>query len=324
MSINQMIRTGWATNWPLALAVLIHIALIPCTLLMLAIDPKVITGAPAWIKPVKFVISGAIYCATFLWLLTYVEENRRRFQIIATLTGIALVIEVVLIIMQVVRNTTSHFNASTPFDATIFSLMGTFIAAVMVCNLLLGIQLTRQKMLDPVFAWSLRLGIFVASVGMGIAFLMTAGPTPTQLAALQAGDSVTSIGAHAVGVEDGGPGLPLMNWSTTGGDLRVPHFFGLHAIQIIPFMGWLLARPAIRRRQSITQRLRQIWIGGLGYLGFVLILTWQALRGQSVVAPDSLTLFSLAGLAAIIVGAIAISGLFGPKDGNLQSQIGKA
>lgn len=202
--------------------------------------------------------------------------------------------------------------------------MGTFIAAVMVCNLLLGIQLTRQKMLDPVFAWSLRLGIFVATVGMGVAILMTAGPTPTQLAAYQAGAPVTVAGAHAVGVEDGGPGLPFVNWSTTGGDLRAPHFFGLHAIQIIPFMGWLLTRPAIRRRQSVPHRLRQIWIGGLGYLGLVVILIWQALRGQSIVAPDSLTAFSLLGLVVIVVGAIAVSGLFDSNDGNYSSETGTA
>ncbi|MEZ4582538.1 MAG: hypothetical protein R3A10_13030 [Caldilineaceae bacterium] len=30
-----------------------------------------------------------------------------------------------------------------------------------------------------------------------------------------------------------------------------------------------------------------VWIGGLAYLGWTGLLTWQKLRGQSIVAPDA-------------------------------------
>jgi hypothetical protein len=30
-------------------------------------------------------------------------------------------------------------------------------------------------------------------------------------------------------------GLPIFKWSTTGGDLRVSHFIGLHTMQAVPF-----------------------------------------------------------------------------------------
>lgn len=136
---------------------------------------------------------------------------------------------------------------------------------------------------------------------------MTAGPTPEQLAAMRAGQEVTTIGAHSVGVPDGGPGLPLLGWSTDGGDLRVPHFFGLHGMQVIPLLRWLLTRPSARRRWNRSQRLAFVWIGGLTYIGWTLLLTWQALRAQPVLAPDVLTWVAyglLVGTAVLATGVV--------------------
>jgi hypothetical protein len=205
-----------------------------------------------------------------------------------------------MITLQVVRGTSSHFNVGTPLDMAVFSLMGGFITAVSICTLLVAIVLIRQRMPDAAFAWALRLGVLVSFVGMAVAFLMTR-PTEAQLAAARAGAGMPLSGAHSVGVPDGGPGLPLLGWSTTGGDLRAAHFFGLHAMQALPLVGGLLALDWARRRLSGRQRLGLVWTAGLGYLGWVLLLTWQALRGQPIIAPDGLTLAVLAALAGAVV-----------------------
>ena len=123
-------------------------------------------------------------------------------------------------------------------------------------------------------------------------------PTSSQLAELQAGRGSPIIGAHSVGVEDSGPGLPFLGWSTQGGDLRVAHFFGLHGLQAVPLIGFAANR-YYRKRLNEKRRMALIWTIGLGYLGLVLLFVWQALRGQSILAPVSITLIAF---VALLVG----------------------
>jgi hypothetical protein len=313
--LAQVLKRSWAFSPILTLSALAHLALIPLFAAAAIADPRIITGAPAWIKPLKFSISIVIYTGTFIWLLTFVQGHRRLVQLAAALTGIGLTLEMVLIALQVLRGTTSHFNVSTAFDAAVFGMMGTAITAVALLSLLLAIWLIRQRLPDQVFAWGLRLGVLISFVGMMVAFLMTS-PTAEQLAAAQAGQPLTVAGAHSVRVADGGSGLPFLGWSTTGGDLRIPHFIGLHALQVLPLAAWLLTRDWAQKRWPARSRLGLVWTAGLGYLGLVALLTWQALRGQSIVTPDALTITAFAGLLGVILLAMgAILRLSGSPSG---------
>src|SRR4051794_41348340 len=112
-------------------------------------------------------------------------------------------------------------------------------------------------------------------------------------------------GSHTIGALDGGPGLPLLGWSTVAGDLRIGHFVGLHALQLLPLLGWLLDRAT---RFTDRQRRQLVRTAGVGYLGIVALLVWQALRGESLVHPGAVTLSALAGLA-IAVGAAVTAAL---------------
>lgn len=274
------------------------------TLVGLVVDPRVITGAPAWLKPAKFAISTSIYAFTFVWLLSFVRGHSRLVAVSANTVAAGLTLEVALIVIQVIRGTTSHFNYATPFDAAVFSTMAVVIVLVWLMSALAAGLLIAQRMDDPAFAWSLRLGLVIALIGMGIAFCMPQ-PTPAQRAALSAGTPPTVLGAHSVGVVDGGPGLPIVGWSTVGGDLRVPHFVGLHGLQALPLFGWLLLVRA--PRLGARPRLRLVWTAGLAYVGLLAILTWQALRAQSVIAPDAPTLAALAALLGLtLLAALAI------------------
>lgn len=306
--LAKLVARGWLTNRWLTLSGLVYVGLVPIFVVAIWADPRVITGAPAWIKPLKFALSSAIYVATFLWLLTYVQGRRRAVAIVAGLTGLGLLVENLLIGFQTLRGTTSHFNMSTPLDGAIFGIMGAFITLIAVLNLLLGIWLIFTRIPDRVVAWGVRLGVLISFVGMMTGFLMTSIPTPAQQAEMAAGRAPTSFGAHGVGVEDGGPGLPFVGWSTEGGDLRVAHFVGLHAMQVLPLLALALTRTRARQRLSAGQRTAWVIIGGVAYLGWVGVLTVQALRGQSIVAPDALTWASFALLAGGTAVALLVTG----------------
>jgi hypothetical protein len=273
------------------------------TLIGIVVDHRVITGVPAWVKPAKFAISLSIYSFTFLWLSTFIQGHKRLISTVTNIIAIAVIIEMVIITTQVVRGTTSHFNFSTPLDGALFSTMGISIVVFALMHVIVAILLLFQRIPDPAFAWSLRLGLLLFIAGMSVAFLMTQ-PTPMQMAAAHAGTHMTTIGAHSVGVPDGGPGLPFLGWSTIGGDLRIAHFVGLHALQILPLLGLWISRRA--NMLSMGHRVALVWTVGLSYLGLVGLLTWQALRAQPLIAPDALTLQALGSLLSATVLAIIL------------------
>jgi hypothetical protein len=180
--------------------------------------------------------------------------------------------------------------------------MGTTIVVVWLATAGIGVLLLRQRIADRAAALAVRLGLLIGLAGLGVGFLMTL-PTRAQTAAM-ADAPPTVVGAHSVGVADGGPGLPLVNWSTVGGDLRVGHFIGMHALQALPLLAFALTALAGRARRLHSDQVRARVVGVVagGYAGLVALVTWQALRGQSLVHPDALTL----GVGAALLAATGI------------------
>jgi hypothetical protein len=259
----------------------------------LAVDDRVLLGVPIWVKPLKFALSFGLYALTLAWMLSLVHCGRRAGAVVGWVLVVTATAEIVIIIGQAARGRRSHFNADTPLDERLFSIMGAAVAVLWLATAVLAVVVLRERLADRVVAWSIGLGLAVALAGMAVGLLMTGRPG----------------GAHSVGVADGGPGLPLVGWSTTGGDLRVGHFVGIHALQVIPLLGAALGR---RTRLPERARLRLLVVAALGYLGFVALLIWQALRGRPVLAPDAVTLGALAALV-VGVGSAAVLAVAGSR-----------
>ncbi|MFF7439245.1 hypothetical protein [Streptomyces sp. NPDC008122] len=276
------------------------------------VDDRMLVGVPIWTKPFKFSVSFVAYGLSLAWMLSLLPRGRRAGWWAGTVLTVASLVEMVLITLQVVRGTRSHFNQATPFDTAVFQIMGGTVAVLWLCALVIAVLLLRARILDRAMAWAVRLSSLIALAGAAVGFLMVR-PTPEQLAT----DNPTIVGAHSVGVPDGGPSMPITGWASNGGDLRIPHFFGMHALQLLPLLLIALTAlatrfPGLVRLADERVRLRLTLTASAAYAATFVLLTWQALRGQALFAPDGAT---LAGATAIVLvgGAAATLSLRTPK-----------
>jgi hypothetical protein len=233
-------------------------------LLAAAVDSRQIMGVNAWLKPIKFAVSIAIYAWTIAWFLPYPDVSPRVKRTIAGGITLAMLVEIACITLQAGRGTTSHYNVSSVINIIVFNLMGTFIFVnTLLAAWLLVLSFTRIRIgvLSPAYLWGIRLGLLIF-VGGSI-------------------EGAVMIGnmAHSIGVPDGGPGLPIVNWSTRGGDLRAAHALGLHALQLLPLAGWWIDRRVPPHRAiRLMAAVAAVYI-----LAFTGIL-WLALAGRPLLA----------------------------------------
>ena len=222
---------------------------IVCALLSIG-DQRLILGLNPWIKPMKFLTSITIFLWTVAWFMPETRGSGASGlgRTVRWIIGPAMIIEMVCIILQSARGVTSHYNHATVFDDLIFSVMGMTI-------LVNTIAMT-------IFLWSIRRDTppqragYIWGIRVGVAIFL--------LASLE-GVLLVTNGAHTVGAPDGGPGLPFVNWSTTAGDLRVAHFFGMHAMQALPLLGFFLDRNRLPARNTVFA-VSFLWLVVMGGL----------------------------------------------------------
>lgn len=288
-------------------AVALGVLAVLCVAAML-LDQRTLAGAPIWAKPFKFAVSGALYFATWSWLVSLLPRFRRTAARLTNLLVLIFAAEYVLLVFQAARGRASHFNNATPQDALIYDVMGKMIMGLWATTLVLTILVMFTKVPDRASSWAVRTGAVLSLAGISLGILMT-NPTAQQLAQWKTGGRPSMVGAHTVGLADGGPGLPVLGWSTVAGDLRIPHFVGMHALQALPLLAIALAAlaPRFSRLRDDVVRARLVLVGAAGYAGLIALVTWQALRAQSIAHPDATTLGAFALLvAAVGLGALAV------------------
>jgi len=194
-----------AVGAPLLLSGLFHLAIFQ-------FDGSSWEGPLAWRKPILFGISGALTAFSIAWVIVHLPRWWGD-GVLTLAMAYSLLIEVGLITMQTWRGVPSHFNESTPFDATVAVLM-----TVLIVFFTLGSAYFTLRVFGPVDAPEVQ----VAAMHWGMVwFLVSCG----------IGGYIQTHGTGAYG---------------PAGVLKFPHGMSIHAIQILPLLAWLLPAGATR------------------------------------------------------------------------------
>ncbi len=196
---------------------------------LLPFDSTEILGINRWIKPMKFFVSITIFVWTVAIYLNFLNGYKKSARVISWGMILIFLIEMIIVVGQAIRGTTSHFNVKNSFDGMLFAVMGLAIFLnTILAAYLLYLYFKAEIDLPQSIVWGMRLGLILF------------------LASSFEGAYMSAHLSHAVGVADGGAGLPVVNWSTKGGDLRVAHFFGMHAFQAVPFFAYTLEKYKVK------------------------------------------------------------------------------
>lgn len=256
MSLTNFYQELKRRNPILTYAGLLNFVVLFIALILSFVDTRTVLGINAWIKPMKFLFSVGVYIWTVGWILEHLRISKVTHRLLSITLAVIMFIENSMIVTQAIRGVPSHYNFTTATDALIFATMGILIIAnTCIVLYLLILFFFRPKPLSAAYLWGIRLGIILL------------------LLASYEGTFMINQEAHSVGVADGGPGLPLINWSTEGGDLRIAHFLGLHAFQILPIFAFFL--------ESRQTKQALWWVFALAFL-YASLAIWtfgQAMAG---------------------------------------------
>lgn len=225
-----------------ALGLALALATVP-TALALTLDPRVLDGAPIWLKPLKFEIALAIYLLSLAFFARYLPlpmRRSRRWRIYALAVCGAVLAEMLWIGGAALLGTRSHFNEATPLAAALYGAMGLLAVLLTSASAVMGWAILRRGTgLAPALREAVGLGLVLTfALTVPVAFTMS------------------GMGGHHVGaVSELARAVPVLGWSREAGDLRVAHFLATHAMHALPLAGLLAGVLAPPRRARAAVRL---------------------------------------------------------------------
>ncbi len=251
-------------NALLTLVGCLHVVALLAAIVGFLSDDRTVLGVSTWLKPMKYMATLAVYLWTIAWFTRYVRRPRWAMKTVSIVISVAIVIASACILLQAARGRRSHFNVVTDFDLAIFQTMGVMIGINLLMVAVVFFLFSKPTLrLAPSYLLGIRAGLLLFLAGGAI------------------GGYMIVQGGHTVGALDGGEGLPLLNWSTSAGDLRIAHGVALHALQILPLVGFGLGR--WRRVPGKLAKLALMAAATGVYAALVYALFRQALAGHPLI-----------------------------------------
>lgn len=229
-------------------------------------------GPVSWRKPATFGVSFGLTTLTLGWMAGHLRLGRAGRPLLGAVAA-ANTVEVIWVGLQRARGVPSHFNDATAFDDALFRLSAVVVAFTVVVILILTVRSFQVVEAPPSMRLAIRTGLVVLNLSMaaGIAMILRGS-----MFVEGTGAAVTTFGAAGI--------------------MKVPHAVGMHALQVLPGLAWLLSFGALpeERRSGV------IGLAAAGYGGLVLVSALQTYTGRTPWDLDILSgVLLLASLAAL-------------------------
>ena len=208
----------------------------------------------AWYKPFKFAFSTFLFAWAMAWYCYYLPNFNIRWFNWSVI--ILLGFEIFYIALQASKGQLSHYNLSTPVYSALFSLMALAASAVTLYTAYIGLLFFKYDFpnLPNHYLWAIRFGIIIFVIFSFEGFAMG------------------SRLSHSVGALNDNSNWFIVGWSKTVGDLRVSHFIGMHALQILPILSYY-----VLKNTKLTIGLSIVY----GLLALLTLI--QALQGRPLI-----------------------------------------
>ncbi|MGB8129890.1 MAG: hypothetical protein WCG81_08855 [Candidatus Angelobacter sp.] len=209
-------RLGW---------VLLLVIPVFATLAFLVPEGTVVVNP--WIKPIKFSMSFSTFASTISLFLLALRIPKWQLTLARRAIAISVAFEIMSLAAQAWRSA-YHLSGQSLLDNSLAQMTNSMVMVntAIVCWMLALFCADRVQTdrIDWPMVSAVRYSIVIFLAGNAI------------------GGYMLARGSHTVGTADGGPGLPFVNWSVIGGDLRIAHFIAIHAIQIVPLFAYVLSQ----------------------------------------------------------------------------------
>ncbi|MEM7543940.1 MAG: hypothetical protein AAF367_00235 [Pseudomonadota bacterium] len=242
--------------------ILFALACLPVLMAMWA-DDRMFQDVDIWAKPLKFLISTVTYFGMMVWVARWLPAGTLDYfwyRLWIALIVFCAAAENIWITAAAANGIGSHFNDSNTLMSVAYMMAGIMAVTLLTGTLAYGVLIWRNANtgLDPAFRLSVIFGLIVTF------------PLTFVIAGYLGGAGSHLVGGNASDAE----GMILTGWARDGGDLRVGHFFALHAMHIVPACGWVLAR-----LMPVGMAVPSVWALCLGYTALTIFTFVQALMG---------------------------------------------
>jgi hypothetical protein len=215
-------------------------------------------GVNAYFKPLKFAASTWVYAWAMAWYIGHLKDfNASLFNWVIIIT---LGLEIIYIAYRAYQGSTSHFNISTPPNSTLFSMMALAATIATLATGYIGILFFTKSFptLPDYYVWAIRFGILFFVIFAFQGFAMGAKLS------------------HTVGADNDNSSLYILGWSMKYGDLRIAHFIGMHALQVLPIISFYLLK-------NTKATFAFVFLYGL----LAVFTLFQALNGKPLIKQSS-------------------------------------